>query len=79
MKLDDRDGTLGGGRGHLEAVGESYGQHLCVALALGGHLIAAGLACLIHALLPGAFRSTASDSVRNLDERMRARRAPSRG
>jgi hypothetical protein len=33
-------------------------------------MLAAGLACLVHALIPGAFTKTGSKAVRHLHERM---------
>ena len=55
---------------HPEAVGETYGEHMGVAWSFGFTLIGAGLACLIHGLLPFAFERTGSNAVRRLNERL---------
>ena len=59
---------------HPHAVGETYGQHAVHAASFGGLLIGAGLACLVHALLPWMFETTASKLVSRLNERMTQRR-----
>ncbi|MBU4435711.1 MAG: hypothetical protein KKC14_15020 [Alphaproteobacteria bacterium] len=60
---------------HPQAVGETYGQHLGAACGFGLTLIGAGLACLVHALLPFAFERTGSNTVRRLNDRLSRRRA----
>jgi hypothetical protein len=55
---------------HPEAVGESYFQHMGVALSFAGPLLAAGLAALVHAFLPFLCVSTASVAVKRLYARM---------
>jgi hypothetical protein len=59
---------------HPHAIGETYGEHAAAAAGFGGLLIAAGLACLVHALLPWMFETTASGLVVRLHNRMAARR-----
>jgi uncharacterized membrane protein YgaE (UPF0421/DUF939 family) len=59
---------------HPRAVGESYVTHAQVASRFGLTLIGAGVACLVHALVPGLFRSTGSRAVQRLYEEMAARR-----
>ena len=64
---------------HPRSVGETYVEHLKVAASFGISMIAGGLACLVHALLPSLFRTKASQTVARLHERMvvsRARRPP---
>jgi hypothetical protein len=62
---------------HPRSVGESYGEHFAVATGFGLRLIAAGLACLVHACVPAWFTRTGSRVVRalacELDERARGR------
>jgi hypothetical protein len=58
---------------HPEAVGETYGEHMGVAWSFGFTLIGAGLACLIHGLLPFAFERTGSNTVRRLNDRLSRR------
>lgn len=55
---------------HPEAVGESYGEHMGVALSFAGPLLLAGLAALVHAFLPFLFTTTASATVKRLHARM---------
>ena len=59
---------------HPEAVGESYTEHFGVASRFGLRMVLAGLACLVHAVLPFAFVTTASRTVRELHDRMANRR-----
>jgi hypothetical protein len=51
---------------HPTEVGESYGRHLVHAGGSGLRLIGAGLACLVHAVLPFLFEHTASNTVRSM-------------
>ena len=60
---------------HPRAVGETYAEHFAVAFAFGAHMIAGGLACIIHAFLPAAFEKTASRTVADLHTRMTTRRS----
>jgi hypothetical protein len=55
---------------HPEAVGESYFEHMGVALSFAGPLLAAGLAALVHAFLPFLCVTTASATVKRLYARM---------
>jgi hypothetical protein len=55
---------------HPESVGESYLEHMNVALSFAVPLLAAGLAALIHAFLPFLFLTTASRTVKQLHARM---------
>jgi len=64
---------------HPASVGETYTQHLASATGFSLRMIAAGLACLIHALLPFLFVKTGSNAIVALHDRMvlnRARHAP---
>lgn len=60
---------------HPREVGESYGEHLATAAGFGIAMVAGGLACIVHALIPGLCEKTASGIVRDLFNRMDARRA----
>lgn len=65
---------------HPASVNETYGQHLRAAASFGASMVIAGLACLVHGLLPFLFKSTGSNAIRALHERMVANRAsPPRG
>ncbi|QFU15094.1 DUF6356 family protein [Microvirga thermotolerans] len=60
---------------HPESVGETYFEHMGVALSFAGPLLAAGLAALVHAFLPFLCVTTASATVKRLYARM-TNRAP---
>ena len=55
---------------HPATVGESYGEHLAAASGFGVRMILAGLACLVHAVLPFLFVRTGSDAIGELHARM---------
>ena len=66
---------------HPASVDETYLEHMGVATSFGTHLILAGLACLVHAVLPFLFEKTGSQAIATLHERMvaqRRRHAPGR-
>jgi uncharacterized NAD(P)/FAD-binding protein YdhS len=60
---------------HLDEVGETYFQHMKVAVTVGGQLFAAGAACMVHAVAPWMFTRTASRMLTRLHAEMMARRA----
>jgi hypothetical protein len=55
---------------HPHAVGESYFEHMGVALSFAGPLAKAALAALVHAFLPFLCVTTASATVKRLHARM---------
>jgi hypothetical protein len=55
---------------HPASVDESYLQHMRVAASFGVPMILGGLACLVHALIPGLFPQTGSRMVKQLNERL---------
>jgi len=59
---------IGQSRAHLRAAGESYWQHFRFATTFGLLAIAAGIAAMLHALVPGMCTSTASRIVRHLGQ-----------
>lgn len=64
---------------HPASVGETYWQHLGMAWGFSWRLMAAALACLVHALLPFLFVRTGSKAITELYDRMvvnRQRQAP---
>lgn len=64
---------------HPESVGETYAGHLCAASRFGARMIAAGLACLVHGLLPFLFATTGSRTIADLSDQMvRNRGTPNR-
>jgi hypothetical protein len=57
---------IGQSRAHLKDAGEGYWQHFRFATTFGLLAMAAGIAALIHALIPGLCTHTASRIVRHL-------------
>jgi len=57
---------------HPRSLSENYWEHQQRALGFGMAMIAGGIACVIHALVPALFERTASTTVLRLHERMRA-------
>ena len=55
---------------HPASVGESYGEHMGQALCFGTRMVLAGLACLVHGVLPVLFVRTGSRTINELNERM---------
>ncbi len=55
---------------HPSSVDETYVEHLGTALSFGVAMLGAGLACLIHAVLPFAFVKTGSVTIERLHDRM---------
>ncbi len=58
---------------HLDEVGESYGAHMVHASHFGLRMVAGGLACMVHAVLPFMFSTTGSDVIRKLHGKMTKR------
>jgi len=52
---------------HPRAVNESYLQHQRVALSFALPLLGAGLAALVHAIVPGLCQTRAGDIIRRLN------------
>ena len=63
---------------HPRSVGETYLAHQRQAFGFGLTMIAAGLACMVHGLIPAMFLRTGSDTVSRLHHRMLVSRAASR-
>ena len=55
---------------HLQEVGETYPQHLRKASGFAATMLAGGVACLVHALLPFLFVRAGSNCIRRLNEEM---------
>lgn len=53
-------------RVHLADVSESYFEHLRFALLVGALAAGAGLACMLHAIVPGICQTTCSRTVASL-------------
>ena len=55
---------------HPASVGESYGEHLGRAWFFGLRMVFAGIACLVHGVLPFLFVRTGSRAITELNDRM---------
>ena len=61
---------------HPASVGESYFAHLAHALGFGTRMVFAGIACLVHGVLPFLFVRTGSRAIAELNDRMITKRRP---
>lgn len=55
---------------HPRSVGESYGEHLRIASGFGLTMMGAGLACIVHGIVPSLFVKTGSAAIDHLHGRM---------
>ncbi len=55
---------------HPATVNETYFQHFLNSSRFGLRMIGGGLACFVHALLPGVFCTKGSETVCELHDRM---------
>ena len=62
---------------HPRSLGMSWASHGMGALRIGARMIGAGVACLVHAVVPGLFTETAGRTVVDLHEHMTKRKAGS--
>ncbi len=62
---------------HPASVGQSYSEHLAFAASVGGNMILAGIACMIHGLLPFLFETTGSRTIARLHNIMLKKRSAS--
>jgi Family of unknown function (DUF6356) len=60
---------------HPHSVGEGYWEHQHKAWSFGMALLASGIACLIHGLVPALFTRTGSRTVTRLYDSMVVNRA----
>ena len=58
---------------HPRSVDETYIEHMGVAWSFAFPMLAAGLACFVHGLLPWMFETTGSRCVKALYARMAGR------
>lgn len=63
---------------HPESVGETYLEHFFVALGFAATMLGAGLALVVHAVVPGLFVKTGSAAITGLHDRMIAHRRRAR-
>jgi hypothetical protein len=62
---------------HPASVDETYFEHFASALSFGTKMVIAGVACMVHGLLPAIFVSRGSDTICALHERMVLKRLKS--
>jgi hypothetical protein len=60
---------------HPRSLGMSWGSHAAGAVGISLRLIGAGVACLIHALVPAWFTQTAGKTVTKMYDDMARRKA----
>ena len=53
---------------HLNEVNETYLQHMRIAFKISFTMLVTGLFCLIHGLIPGLFKKTASNQIAKMYE-----------
>lgn len=58
---------------HLKEINETYLEHMFYALKYGFKMIFAGIACIIHALLPDIFVTTASQTIESIKNEINLR------
>ena len=63
---------------HPRSVGETYVEHLGSAFSFGWRMCVAGIACLLHGLLPFLFVKTGSTTIRHLHDEMITHRSRQR-
>ena len=62
-------------RDHPKALGMSWAEHGAGAVVIGARMVGAGLACIVHAVVPGMFTETAGRTVKSLHDHMVQRKA----
>lgn len=60
---------------HPQSLGMSWARHGVGAVRISAELVGAGIACLVHAAVPGLFTQTAGRTVERLHDHMTKRRA----
>ena len=60
---------------HPRSLGMSWAAHGVGAVAIGAKLVGAGLACLVHAVVPGFFTQTAGKTITGMYDHMNKRKA----
>ena len=60
---------------HPRSLGMSWAGHCAGAVAIGARMIGAGIACIVHAVVPGLFAETAGRTVVDLHTHMTKRKA----
>lgn len=60
---------------HPRSLGMTWAGHGIGAVAIGARLVGAGVACLVHAVVPGVFTQTAGKTVARMYDHMAQRKA----
>ena len=60
---------------HPKSLGMSWAEHGAGAVVIGARMVGAGIACIVHAAVPGIFTQTAGKTVIDLHEHMMQRKA----
>lgn len=60
---------------HPRSLGMSWAGHGVGAVGIGARLVGAGLACLVHAVVPGVFTQTAGKTITHMYDHMTRRKA----
>ena len=60
---------------HPRSLGMSWAGHGVGAVAIGARLVGAGVACIIHAVVPGWFTETAGRTITGMYDHMTKRKA----
>jgi hypothetical protein len=60
---------------HPRSLGMGWAGHGIGAVAIGARLVGAGIACLVHAVVPGFFTQTAGRTVTQMYDHMARRKA----
>ena len=60
---------------HPKSLGMSWAEHGAGAVVIGARMVGAGIACIVHAAVPGIFTQTAGKTVLDLHDHMMQRRA----
>lgn len=60
---------------HPQSLGMGWADHGIGAVKIGGELLGAGIAAIIHAAVPGWFTETAGRTVTRIYDHIQARRA----
>ena len=58
---------------HPRSVNEGYFEHMGVAARVGARMVAGGLACFVHAVVPALHVRTGSRTIRGLNAQLQGR------
>jgi hypothetical protein len=59
---------------HLREINETYLEHMYFAQKCGWRMVFAGLACVVHSIVPNFFVNTASNALRALSQEIMDRK-----